>query len=135
MPLAATTLTIGALATAAGVSVETIRFYQRRGLLSEPGRPLSGFRRYGNVYVARVRFIKAAQRLGFTLEEIAELLKLEDGTRCGEARLLAERRLRDVRERLANLRRVESALNQVVAECSTARGTTRCPLITSLWEA
>jgi MerR family mercuric resistance operon transcriptional regulator len=82
----------------------------------------------------RLRFIKAAQRLGFTLEEVAELLKLEDGTRCTEARVLAERRLRDVRERLANLRRVESALSQVVETCS-ARGTTKCPLIASLWQA
>jgi len=135
MPATATTLTIGPLATAAGVSVETIRFYQRRGLLSEPHRPLRGFRRYGNAELARVRFIKAAQRLGFTLEEIAELLKLEDATDCGEARVLAERRLRDVRERLANLRRVETALSQVVARCGAARSTTRCPLIESLWQA
>src|SRR5215813_11946901 len=129
MPATATTLTIGPLANAAGVSVETIRFYQRRGLLFEPDRPLRGYRRYGHAELARVRFIKAAQRLGFTVEEIAELLKLEDATDCSEARLLAERRLRDVRERLANLRRVESALSQVVARCSAARSTTRCPLI------
>src|SRR5215813_3295883 len=132
MPGAQTTLTIGALANAAGVNVETIRFYQRKGLLPQPDRPLGGIRRYGDVDLTRVRFIKAAQRLGFTLDEVAELLKLEDGTHCGEARRLAEDRLRDVRERLANLRRMESALRQLVARCSATRGWIKCPLIASL---
>jgi len=134
MQRAATTLSIGALAETAGVNVETIRYYQRRGLLAEPARPHKGFRRYGEAHRLRVRFIKAAQRLGFTLDEVAELLKLEDGMRCGQARQLAERRLQDVRERLANLQRVESALSQVVARCATVRGKTKCPLIESLWK-
>ncbi|MCW3717648.1 MerR family transcriptional regulator, partial [Burkholderia cenocepacia] len=72
--------TIGALATAADVGVETIRFYQRKGLLSEPHKPYGGIRRYGAADVARLRFVKSAQRLGFTLEEVGELLRLEDGT-------------------------------------------------------
>jgi MerR family mercuric resistance operon transcriptional regulator len=135
MPSAATTLTIGVLANAAGVNVETIRFYQRKGLLQEPDRPLGGIRRYSGADLTRVHFIKAAQRLGFTLVEVAELLKLEDGTHCGEARRLAEARLRDVRERLANLRRIESALRQLVARCSAARGSIKCPLIASLQQA
>jgi MerR family mercuric resistance operon transcriptional regulator len=135
MPVAATTLTIGTLANAAGVNVETIRFYQRRGLLPQPDRPLGGIRRYGDPDLTRVRFVKAAQRLGFTLDEVAELLKLEDGTHCGEARRLAEDRLRDVRERLANLRRIESALRQLVARCSSARGSIKCPFIASLQQA
>src|SRR3546814_14217958 len=71
-------LTIGAFAKAAGVNVETIRFYQRKGLLTEPGRPYGSIRRYGAVDVTRVRFVKSAQRLGFSLAEIAELLSLED---------------------------------------------------------
>lgn len=79
---------IGTLAGAAGVNVETIRFYQRKGLLSEPVRPYGSIRRYTNAAVGRVRFIKASQRLGFSLGEVGELLKLEDGTRCGEARTL-----------------------------------------------
>jgi MerR family transcriptional regulator, mercuric resistance operon regulatory protein len=78
-------LTIGAFAEAAGVNVETIRFYQRKGLLVEPDRPQGGIRRYGDVDVTRVRFVKAAQRLGFSLDEIGELLRLEDGTHCKEA--------------------------------------------------
>jgi MerR family mercuric resistance operon transcriptional regulator len=132
---AVASLTIGALANAAAVNVETIRFYQRRGLLAEPDRPFSGSRRYGEGHVMRVRFIKAAQRLGFTLDEVAELLELQDGIHCAEARRLAERRLQDVRERLASLRRVESALRQVVGRCSAARSASNCPLIASLWDS
>ncbi|MFX6250319.1 MerR family transcriptional regulator, partial [Acinetobacter baumannii] len=78
-------LTIGAFAKAAGVNVETIRFYQRKGLLPEPDKPAGGIRRYGETDVVRVRFMKSAQRLGFSLEEIGELLRLEDGTHCEEA--------------------------------------------------
>ena len=94
------TLTIGVLADAAGVNVETIRFYQRKGLMPEPEKPYGSIRRYGTAELARVRFIKSAQRLGFSLEEVGELLKLEDGARCGEARQLAEQKLVDVRQRL-----------------------------------
>ena len=135
MKSAAIDLTIGALAKAAGVSVETIRFYQRKGLLQEPDRPPGGIRRYGDAHLARVHFIKAAQRLGFTLLDVAELLRLEDGTNCGEARRLAEDRLSDVRDRLASLQHIESALRQVVAHCSVARGRVKCPLIACLQQA
>lgn len=90
-------LTIGALARAAGVNVETIRYYQRRGLLREPARPHGGIRRYKKADLDRVQFVKAAQRLGFSLREIAELLRLEDGTQCEEASALAEHKLSDVR--------------------------------------
>lgn len=82
-------LTIGAFAKAAGVNVETIRFYQLRGLLPTPDRPYGSIRRYGSADVARVKFVKAAQRLGFSLDEIGQLLKLEDGTHCSEAAELA----------------------------------------------
>lgn len=126
------TLTIGALADAAGVNVETIRFYQRKVLMPEPERPLGGIRRYGETALARVRFIKAAQRLGFSLDEVAELLMLEDGTQCIKARKLAEDKLQGVREKLADLRRIESALGRLVSRCGSARGSVRCPLIASL---
>ena len=125
-------LTIGALADAAGVNVETIRFYQRKALIPEPERPFGGIRRYGEASLARVRFIKAAQRLGFSLDEVAELLMLDDGTQCGKARKLAEDKLQGVREKLADLRRIESALGRLVARCGSARGSVRCPLIASL---
>lgn len=78
-------LTIGVFAKAAGVNVETIRFYQRKGLLPEPDKPYGSIRRYGEADVTRVRFVKSAQRLGFSLDEIAELLRLDDGTHCEEA--------------------------------------------------
>ena len=125
-------LPIGAVAAAAGVHVETIRFYQRKGLLLEPRRPYGQIRRYGEADVARVRFVKSAQRLGFSLEEIAGLLKLQDGTRCDEARVMAEQKLEDVRAKLRNLRRMESALRQLVADCCERQGTIACPLIAAL---
>lgn len=125
-------LTIGAFAKAAGVNVETIRFYQRKALLPEPARPHGGIRRYSGRDVARVKFVKSAQRLGFSLNEIAELLKLEDGSQCDEAREQAERKLADVRARLADLRRIERVLTQLVARCSSVNGQVRCPLIMAL---
>lgn len=125
-------LTIGALARAAGVNVETIRFYQRRGLLTEPDKPLGGIRRYGEAEVARVLFIKAAQRIGFTLDEIAQLLQLDDGAHCSEARAIAEHKLADVRQRLNDLQRMEAALAQLVDRCASRRGQVSCPLIDAL---
>ena len=126
--------TIGALAEAAGVNVETIRFYQRKGLMPEPEKPYGSIRRYGAAELARVRFIKSAQRLGFSLEEVGELLKLEDGARCSEARQLAEQKLVDVRQKLSDLQRIESVLAGLVARCSAVRGRVNCPLIASLQE-
>ncbi|KVW91342.1 Hg(II)-responsive transcriptional regulator [Thiobacillus denitrificans] len=124
--------TIGALARAAGVNVETIRFYQRRGLLTEPDKPLGGIRHYAEADVARVLFIKAAQRIGFTLDEIAQLLKLDDGAHCSEARAIAEHKLTDVRQRLSDLQRIEAALAQLVDRCASHRGQVSCPLIDAL---
>ncbi len=124
--------TISGVAQAAGVNVETIRFYQRRGLLVEPAKPLGGIRRYGDAEVARVQFIKAAQRIGFTLDEIAQLLRLDDGTRCAEARAIAEHKLADVRQRLSDLQRIEAALAQLVDRCASRRGPVSCPLIDAL---
>lgn len=125
-------LSIGTFARQAGVNVETIRFYQRKGLLPEPERPYGGIRRYGEADVARVRFVKSAQRLGFSLEQVAELLKLEDGAQCDDARALAEHKLADVREKLADLRRIESALAGLIEDCCASRGTIACPLIAAL---
>jgi MerR family mercuric resistance operon transcriptional regulator len=82
-----------------------------------------------------VRFIKAAQRLGFSLDEVGELLALEDGTQCRAGRDIAERRLTDVRARLADLLRIESALGRLVTQCATARGAVKCPLIGSLQQS
>lgn len=125
-------LTIGAVARAANVNVETIRFYQRKGLLPEPDKPYGGIRRYGPADVARVRFVKSAQRLGFTLDEVADLLRFEDGTHCHDASSLAEHKLSDIRARLADLARMESVLSQLVCACHASKGTISCPLIASL---
>lgn len=125
-------LTIGAFAKAAGVNVETIRFYQRKGLLPEPERPYGGIRRYGAADVARMKFVKAAQRMGFSLDEVGQLLTLEDGTHCREAAELATLRLADVRARLAALMRMEAALSTLVSECGHQRGKVSCPLIAAL---
>ena len=125
-------LTIGAFGKAAGVNVETIRFYQHKGLLPEPARPYGSIRRYGKADVARVKFVKSAQRLGFSLDEIGELLKLEDGAHCSEAAELAALRLADVRAKLADLMQMEAALAALVGECRARHGTVSCPLIAAL---
>ncbi|TAM84875.1 MAG: Hg(II)-responsive transcriptional regulator [Candidimonas sp.] len=125
-------LTIGTFAKAAGVNVETIRFYQRKGLLSTPTRPTGGIRHYGDADVARVKFVKSSKRLGFNLGEIAQLLRLEDGAHCGEAAELAAERLNDVRVRLADLVRIEAALSQLIEDCRAANGNVSCPLIAAL---
>ena len=124
--------TIGALAKAAAVNVETIRFYQLKGLLPQPERAYGRIRRYGQVDVARVKFVKSAQRLGFSLDEIGQLLKLEDGTHCSEAAELASLRLADVRARLVDLTRIEVALSALVGECDSHHGNVSCPLIAAL---
>lgn len=132
MPGRPDNLSIGAFARAAGVNVETIRFYQRKGLLLEPERPYGSIRRYSATDVARVRFVKAAQRLGFSLDEVAQLLRLEDGTHCPEAAEIAKARLADVRARLADLRRMEAALAGLVSRCDRHDSPVSCPLIAAL---
>lgn len=128
----AKSLTIGAFAKATGVSVETIRYYQQRELLPTPDRPHGGIRRYGSADVARVKFVKTAQKLGFSLDEVAQLLKLEDGTHCSEAAELAALRLADVEERLSDLARIAAALSKLVGECEAHEGRVSCPLIAAL---
>lgn len=129
------TYTIGALAQRAGVHLETIRYYQRRGLVGEPDRPFGGVRRYTEDHIGRLHFIRHAQELGFRLDDVGELLKLEDGAHCREARTLGERRLADVRRKLSDLQRIESALATLVDRCGSTRGRVRCPLIASLQAA
>lgn len=124
-------LTIGELAALAGVGVETIRFYQRKGLISEPPRRAGAIRRYGDADAERLRFVKSAQSLGFSLDEVAELLRLEDGAHCKEASFLAESKLADIRRKLAELSRMEAALSGLVQACHVGRGKVSCPLIAS----
>lgn len=124
--------TIGRLARQAGVNVETVRYYQRRGLLEEPRRPPGGIRRYREAHARRLRFIKQAQALGFSLEEVKDLLALEDGRHCREAERLAALKLGMVRERMMQLRRVEEVLATLVDRCHCNTGNVHCPLIAAL---
>lgn len=125
-------LTIGRVARAAEVNVETIRYYHRRGLLGQPAKPPSGRRRYSGEAVRRVRFIKRAQQLGFTLEEVKGLLRLEDGRSCDETRLLAEEKLAAIEQRLSHLARVRRLLKGLIAECTGTRRPRPCPIIAAL---
>lgn len=125
-------LTIGALAESTGVNVESIRYYQRKGLLEKPEKPHGSIRRYGSDDLARVRFIKAAQRLGFSLDEVAELLQLEDGAEWQAAHQMAERKLEAIRDRLADLQRIEAALRDLVGNCGAGSGSVKCSLIAAL---
>lgn len=125
-------LTIGQLARAASVNVETVRYYQRKGLVAEPERPSNSVRRYSEDSVKRIRFIKRAQELGFTLAEIASLLALEDGRSCRETRELAGRKLAIVESRLADLSRLRRTLRELVTRCDTSRGKISCPIISVL---
>jgi len=126
-----TLMTIGRLARASGVHVETIRYYQRRGLLPEPPRPAGSVRRYGADTIARLGFIRRAQELGFTLEEVKTLLRLGETPNCRDARSLAANKLSVVETRLADLARMRTALRSLIAQCDR-RGARRCPIIESL---
>ncbi len=125
-------LTIGAVAKAAEVNVETIRYYQRLGLIEEPAKPLGGVRRYAGDAVDRVRFIKRAQQLGFSLAEIRRLLALEEARSCGSARALAEEKLALVKARMADLERMRRALEDLIERCEVRRGRIVCPIIETL---
>ena len=127
-----TELTIGRLADEAGVNVETIRYYQRRGLLNEPRKPPGGHRRYPATATARIRFIKRSQQLGFTLEEVMALLLLEDGQNCRQTRLLAEHKLGVIDERIADLNRMRRTLEGLIAQCAVGKRPRSCPIIATL---
>lgn len=127
-----TSLTIGRLAAAAEVNVETVRYYQRRGLLREPTRPMGSVRRYSSDDVKRIRFVKRAQQLGFTLEEVTNLLKLEDGRNCRETERLAQQKLVTVQARIADLHRLRKTLQELIGRCGVGRGKIACPIIKSL---
>jgi MerR family mercuric resistance operon transcriptional regulator len=125
-------LTIGRVARATNVTVETIRYYQRRGLLGQPAKPPSGRRHYSTDVVRQVLFIKRAQHLGFTLQEIKGLLRLDDGKSCSQTRVLAEEKLAVIERRLADLSRVRRLLRQLIAECETVNRRQSCPIIVAL---
>jgi MerR family transcriptional regulator, mercuric resistance operon regulatory protein len=128
-PQGATSLTIGELAAAGGVGVETIRFYQRRDLLRTPARG-GGIRHYGRDDVRRLRFIRQAQAAGFTLEEIRELLELDAGEDRSRAHELAKARVEALDAKIADLQRARDALRRLASECGEG-SIGPCPILAS----
>ena len=125
-------MTIGRLAATAGVSVETIRYYQRRGLLDEPRKPFRGYRHYPADAAKRVRFIKRAQALGFTLEEIASLLRLDGADCCTDTREMAAHKVALIERKLLDLAAMRDALSALVRQCETGQAEGLCPIISVL---
>ena len=123
--------TISQLAKSAGVNVETIRYYERRGLIEQPDKPAEGYRRYPETTLNRIRFIKRAQELGFSLEEITNLLALGE-SHCSEVQELAEGKLVSVRAKINDLRRLERVLEDLIAQCRSNPDNTACPIVESL---
>ena len=118
-------ITIGKLAAAAGVNVETVRYYERRGLIDQPASS-GGYRRYGAEHIERLAFIRRAQSMGFSLDEITELVQLNDMTDHRQARQLAEAKLATISERIAHLQQMQHALQHLVKTCKPGKP---CPII------
>jgi MerR family copper efflux transcriptional regulator len=129
-----TTLSIGAVAKRAGVAIDTIRYYEREGLLPEPARRPSGYRSYGEGTVAQLRFIRRAKTLGFTLEEIRELLALSADRQRGvkAVKQRAQRRLAEIEARIAELERVRAGLAELIAACPGHGAPEQCPILRAL---
>ena len=128
-------MTIGRLAEETGVHFETIRYYQRLGLMPTPPRPRGSVRRYTRDAVERLRFIRRAQGLGFSLDEVKLLLELATGEHCAETRTLAQRKLRIVEDKIVELRRIEAALQKLIRACGSGSRGHGCPIIENLSSA
>lgn len=132
------TMTIGKLARSAGVGVETVRFYEREGLLEEPPRGESGYRQYSPGSLTRLRFVRQAKELGFTLPEIRELLSLRSSpsSSCAEVQARIQDKIGGIEEKIGSLERMKSALNEMAATCrSGALPTSECPILDALEQA
>ena len=125
---------IGTLAKRAGVSIDTVRYYEKSGLLAPQQRLPSGYRRYGDLQVARLRFIRRAQQLGFTLKDVRELLGLSKQRDVARVKRAAEKKLVEVEQKIAALDRVRSGLAQLVAECPGHGQASECPILKALGE-
>lgn len=125
------------LAGLAGVNTETLRYYERRGLLDEPPRTSGGYRDYPGSAVDLLRFIRRAQELGFTLDEVEELLQLDGGgpDSCDAARTLASSRQADLEARIADLQRMRDSLSDLVATCDLPRADRSCALLAAIASA
>ncbi len=122
---------IGAVAEAAGVSVQTIRYYERIGVLPEPDRSASGYRQYTPEAIQRLTFINRAQDLGFTLEEITELLdlRIENPEACDTVRTKAGRKIRTIHQKIHRLQKMEEALETLARRCDAEQSTGACPIL------
>ena len=127
-------LTAGALARATRVNRETIRYYERRGLLQRPMRSSAGYRQYPAAVAQRIRFIKHAQALGFSLEEIAELLRLrlKPNGSCAEVKARADQKIADIDRRIRALKEMQRALAAVAASCTGRGPSAECPILDAL---
>lgn len=125
---------IGELAAEAGVNLQTIRFYERRGLLREPPRLMSGYRTYSAEAVRTIRFIKRCQGLGFTLTEIAELLQVRERRSVNAARVrtMAEAKVQDIDERIRGLQNMRDELSRLLSRCTCGTGPTVCPALEAM---
>jgi len=126
---------ISEAAKAAGVGVETIRFYERKGLVTRPLRPAAGgFRSYPAETVARIRFIRQAQEIGFSLREIQELLSLQGdpGADCGDVRTHAQAKLDEVNRKIASLKRIKDALEALIEDCPGEGALGKCSILAAL---
>lgn len=126
---------IGAVARAAAVNIETVRFYEREGLIAHPPRTQSKYRKYPSSVVPRIRFIRRAKDLGFTLDEIRDLLALRDRTDgCADVRERAEKKIAAIGERVAALQRMQAGLAELARTCAEGPDDTRCPILNALEE-
>jgi MerR family copper efflux transcriptional regulator len=125
---------IGEVAKEAGVNLQTLYFYERRGLLGKPPRNASNYRLYTRDALRRVLFIKHARELGFTLEEIKELLSLQasQSARCADVQKRAKSKLQDMEEKIRSLRKMRNALGRLIDECSGQGPASECPLLDAL---
>lgn len=124
-------MTIGRLAGAAEVNVETIRYYQRIGLINEPEKPQQGFRKYSTRSLEQIIFIKRAKQLGFSLQEIADLLDLGDGN-CSDVRIRAEKKRDKIEKQIKDLQALQETLNQLISTCGIGKGKQKCPIVETL---
>jgi MerR family mercuric resistance operon transcriptional regulator len=124
-------LTIGHLARAAEVNIETVRYYQRVGLIQEPKKPTTGYRVYSNEIVDRLKFIKRAKDLGFSLKEIIELLELGDG-RCRDVQLRAEQKRTLIDQQISDLKKLRKTLDNLIKTCQTETNKVHCPIVETL---
>ena len=125
-------LSIGKLAQLAGVGIDTVRYYERNGLLAPSMRLASGYRRYGELELARLRFIRRAQKLGFTLKEINSLLNLSARRNVAQVKRAAQTKLADVEARIADLQRVREGLALLVEACPGHGQSSECPILRAL---